>query len=114
VSFRHACELLAARFATHAQPERLACRIQARYLPPAATTLWIAEHHSQDATWHGSATRVNPRERRHRVYRYGSAWNRTRFGYHASPQLLARLNPVARKVVHPQEYIRPPDAAARW
>lgn len=67
-----------------------------------------------DATCHGSATRVKPGERRHTVYRYGSAWNRTRFGYHASPELLARLNPVARKLVHPQEYIRPPGAAARW
>jgi hypothetical protein len=67
-----------------------------------------------DATCHGSARRVNPGERRISVYRYGSAWNRTRFGYHASPELLARLNPFARKVLHPQEYIRPPGTAARW
>jgi len=67
-----------------------------------------------DATCHGSAKRTNPGERRHSVYRYSSAWNRTRFGYHASPELLARLNPVARKLVHPQEYIRPPGTPARW
>lgn len=67
-----------------------------------------------DATAHGSARRVNPGERRISVYRYGSSWNRTRWGYHASPDLLARLNPLARKLVHPQEYIRPPGTEARW
>jgi hypothetical protein len=59
-----------------------------------------------DALCHGSATRVNMGERRHSVYRYGSSWNRTRFGYHASPDLLERLGPLARKArasarVHP-------------
>ena len=39
-----------------------------------------------DSTCHGSARRVNPGERRIAVYRYGSAWNRTRWGYHASPE----------------------------
>jgi ectoine hydroxylase-related dioxygenase (phytanoyl-CoA dioxygenase family) len=67
-----------------------------------------------DATCHGSARRVNPGERRHSVYRYGSAWNRTRFGYHASPELLQRLSPEARKLIHPREYIRPPDTPTRW
>jgi hypothetical protein len=67
-----------------------------------------------DATCHGSAKRVNPGERRHSVYRYGSAWNRSRFGYHASPELLERLNPRARKLVHPREYVRPPGTPARW
>jgi len=67
-----------------------------------------------DALCHGSAKRVKPGERRHVVYRYGSSWNRARFGYHASPQLLGRLNPFARKLVHPREYLRPPDAPARW
>lgn len=67
-----------------------------------------------DATCHGSAKRVNPGDRRHSVYRYGSSWNRTRFGYHASPELLDRLNPHARQLVHPREYIRPPGTAARW
>jgi hypothetical protein len=67
-----------------------------------------------DALCHGSARRVRTGERRHTVYRYGSAWNRTRFGYHGSPELLGRLNPVARKLVHPREYVRPPDTPARW
>ncbi len=67
-----------------------------------------------DATCHGSAKRVNPGERRISVYRYGSSWNRTRWGYHSSPELLDRLNPFARKVMHPQEYIRPPSADLRW
>ncbi len=67
-----------------------------------------------DSTCHGSARRVNPGERRIAVYRYGSAWNRTRWGYHASPELLGRLNPFARKIVHPQEYVRPPGTASRW
>jgi hypothetical protein len=67
-----------------------------------------------DATCHGSAKRVNAGERRITVYRYGSSWNRTRWGYHASPELLQRLNPFARKLVHPQEYVRPPGAPARW
>ena len=44
-----------------------------------------------DATCHGSAKRINPGERRITVYRYGSSWNRTRWGYHASPELLERL-----------------------
>ncbi|MBP6508329.1 MAG: hypothetical protein KA257_12260, partial [Opitutaceae bacterium] len=67
-----------------------------------------------DAMSHGSARRVNAGERKIAVYRYGSSWNRTRWGYHASPELLARANPFARKLVHPQEYIRPPGTAARW
>jgi len=67
-----------------------------------------------DATCHGSAKRVNPGERRITVYRYGSSWNRTRWGYHASPELLARANPFARKIIHPQDYIRPPGTPARW
>lgn len=67
-----------------------------------------------DATCHGSAKRVNPGERKISVYRYGSSWNRTRWGYHASPELLARLNPFARKLVHPQDYVRPPGTPARW
>ena len=67
-----------------------------------------------DATCHGSAKRVNPGERRISVYRYGSSWNRTRWGYHASPELLARANPFAKKLIHPQEYVRPPGTPARW
>ena len=67
-----------------------------------------------DATCHGSAKRINPGERRIAVYRYGSSWNRTRWGYHASPELLARANPFARKLLHPQEYVRPPGTPTRW
>lgn len=67
-----------------------------------------------DATCHGSAKRINEGERRIAVYRYGSSWNRTRWGYHASPEILARLNPFARRLVHPQEYVRPPGTEARW
>jgi hypothetical protein len=67
-----------------------------------------------DATCHGSAKRINPGERKIAVYRYGSSWNRTRWGYHASPEILARANPFARKLIHPQEYIRPPGTEARW
>jgi hypothetical protein len=67
-----------------------------------------------DALCHGSAKRVNPGERRISVYRYGSGWNRTRFGHQPSPKILARLNPLARKIVQPRDPIRPPGAAPRW
>jgi hypothetical protein len=67
-----------------------------------------------DSVCHGSAKRVNPGERRTSVYRYGSAWNRTRFGHQPSPEALARLNPVARKLVHPRDPIRPPGTEPRW
>ena len=67
-----------------------------------------------DALCHGSARRVSAGERRISVYRYGSAWNRTRFGHQASPELLSRLNPLARKFVHPRDPIRPPGAEPRW
>jgi len=67
-----------------------------------------------DSLCHGSARRANPGDRRITVYRYGSAWNRTRFGHQASPELLARLNPLARRIVHPRDPIRPPGAEARW
>ncbi len=61
-----------------------------------------------DALCHGSAKRVNAGERRIAVYRYGSAWNRTRFGHRPSPDLLARLNPLARKIVEPRVPLLPP------
>jgi hypothetical protein len=67
-----------------------------------------------DATCHGSAKRVNNGERLISVYRYGSSWNRTRWGYHASPELLARANPFAKKIINPQDYVRPPGTEARW
>jgi len=52
-----------------------------------------------DALCHGSARRTNTGDRRIAVFRYGSAWNRTRFGYEPSAELLARLNPFARSIV---------------
>ncbi len=67
-----------------------------------------------DSLCHGSAKRVRDGERRISVYRYGSSWNRTRFGHQPSPDLLARLGPFARRLVQPRDPIRPPGAAARW
>jgi hypothetical protein len=62
-----------------------------------------------DALSHGSAKRVNPGLRRIVVYRYGPSWGNFRFGYQPSPELLARLTPQRRKIVHPQTPIlRPP------
>lgn len=67
-----------------------------------------------DALCHGSARRVNVGDRRISVFRYGSGWNRTRFGHSPSPETLARVNPFARKLIHPRDLIRPPGADARW
>ncbi len=63
-----------------------------------------------DACCHGSARRTNPGERRISVYRYGSAWFRTRWGYEPSAALRSRLNPFARRVVSTgsEEARRPP------
>lgn len=52
-----------------------------------------------DSCCHGSARRSKPGERRFVVYRYGSSWNRTRWGYAASDELRARLTPYAASVV---------------
>lgn len=66
-----------------------------------------------DSCCHGSARRAKPGERRISVYRYGSTWNRTRFGYEPSDALLERLNPFAREVVQTQRHpVRRPPAAA--
>lgn len=67
-----------------------------------------------DALCHGSARRTNAGERRISIYRYGSSWGRTAFGHQPSPELLARANPFARKLIQPRELIRPPGANARW
>ena len=48
-----------------------------------------------DSCCHGSGRRTNSGERRFSVFRYGSSWNRTRFGYAPSDELLARLSPYA-------------------
>ena len=44
-----------------------------------------------DCLMHGSATRVNPGERRFFVYRYGPSWGVSRRGYEPSTALLGRL-----------------------
>ncbi len=67
-----------------------------------------------DTIAHGSAKRVTPGKRRITVYRYGSSWNRTRFGHQPSPELLDRLSPRARKLVHPRDPLRPPGTAPRY
>jgi len=64
-----------------------------------------------DATCHGSAKRVNQSERRISVFRFGASWGNSRWGYRASPELLARLNPLARKIAEPQGYRSPPTSA---
>lgn len=61
-----------------------------------------------DSCCHGSAKRVNPNERRFAVYRYGSSWNRTRWGYAASPALLGRLSPYAASLVRSTDGSRHP------
>ncbi|MGI8912418.1 MAG: phytanoyl-CoA dioxygenase family protein [Chloroflexota bacterium] len=68
-----------------------------------------------DACCHGSAKRVASGERRIAVYRYGSPWNRTRWGYEPSEALLDRLNPFASEVVKTQRHalLRPPAEALR-
>lgn len=66
-----------------------------------------------DACCHGSAQRTNPGERRISVYRYGSPWNRTRWGYEPSEGLLARIKPFARGVVSTgTETLRHPPTAS--
>ena len=67
-----------------------------------------------DALCHGSAKRTNAGERIIAVYRYGSSWNRTRFGHQPSPELLARLSDRQRRMLLPREPIRPPGTPPRW
>jgi hypothetical protein len=64
-----------------------------------------------DATCHGSARRVKAGERRTCVYRYGPSWGNFRWGYEPSAALVARLNPLAARMVRPQQGLRPPPAA---
>ena len=61
-----------------------------------------------DSTCHGSAKRVNSGERRICVFRYGPSWGNFRWGYTPSGALLARLGPLAQKMVRPQQGLRPP------
>lgn len=58
-----------------------------------------------DAISHGSAKRVNPGNRRIIVFRYGPSWGNFRHGYQPSPELLARLTPERRQIVHPQRVV---------
>lgn len=60
-----------------------------------------------DTTAHGSAKRRNPGERRISVFRFGPSWGNSRWGYRASNELVNRLNPLAKKIVEPQDYRRP-------
>jgi hypothetical protein len=65
-----------------------------------------------DAICHGSAARVTPGERRIVVYRYGPSWGRSRHGYTASPELLARLTDQQRSFVLPGPQRQPPAAGS--
>lgn len=56
-----------------------------------------------DAIMHGSARRTNPGERRMTVYRYGPSWGYFRHRFTPSPDLLARLTPLQRKIVMPHQ-----------
>ena len=68
-----------------------------------------------DACSHGSARRVNPGERRITVYRYGPSWGNFRHGYEPSPELLERLTPGRRQIVHPQTRLeRTPNKAPEF
>ena len=66
-----------------------------------------------DAIAHGSARRTNPGERRVCVYRYGPSWGYFRLPYRPSPELLERLTPRRRSLVHPHnEAVLPPGRTA--
>lgn len=52
-----------------------------------------------DSVMHGSATRVNPGERRFAVYRYTPSWAVTRRGYEPSADLLDRLSADQQEIV---------------
>jgi ectoine hydroxylase-related dioxygenase (phytanoyl-CoA dioxygenase family) len=64
-----------------------------------------------DSCCHGSARRTSPGERRFGVFRYGSSWNRTRWQYAPSAELLNRLNPFAASVVQTTDGHRKPPAS---
>jgi Phytanoyl-CoA dioxygenase (PhyH) len=57
-----------------------------------------------DSCCHASAARTNPGDRRISIYRYGSAWNRTRMGYQPSAELISRLSPFAAGIVSPARH----------
>ncbi|SRR5258708_35860873 len=57
-----------------------------------------------DATARGSALRIKAGERRICVYRYGSPWNRTLWGFEPSEAPLDRLNHFAKACVEIQGF----------
>ncbi|MEM7799250.1 MAG: phytanoyl-CoA dioxygenase family protein, partial [Chloroflexota bacterium] len=61
-----------------------------------------------DCISHGSAKRINPGMRRIMVFRYGPSWGNFRHGYQPSPDLLDRLSPERRQIVHPQKPLLSP------
>ena len=63
-----------------------------------------------DTICHGAATRLNPGFRRAVIYRYVSAWSRSRHGYAPTPELLERVTPRQRMIVNPnaKSRLRPP------
>jgi hypothetical protein len=63
-----------------------------------------------DGISHGSAKRINPGTRRIIVYRYGPSWGNFRHGYQPSQELLERLTPERRQIVHPQKPLFKPPA----
>lgn len=66
-----------------------------------------------DCISHGSARRVNEGNRRIIVYRYGPSWGNFRHGYQVSQELLERLTPEQRQIVHPQRPIHRDPAKVR-
>jgi hypothetical protein len=79
------------------------------YMQPGDALLFV------DALSHGSAKRVNPGIRRIVVYRYGPSWGNFRHGYEPSPELLERLTPERRQIVHPQRLLpREPNRKPGW
>ena len=60
-----------------------------------------------DGLMHGASNRTNPGERRVALMRYGPSWGATRFGFHYSEELLARLTPERRQILQPIPPIQP-------
>lgn len=78
-------------------------------LPNPEDTVGAVEVHTKlgdvilfaDTICHGAARRINPGLRRAVIYRYVSAWSRSRHGYEPSSALLERLTPRQRMIVQP-------------
>jgi len=63
-----------------------------------------------DGITHGGCSRTNEGARRVIILRYGPLWGATRYGYTYSDELLSRLTPERRLVLHPIAPRLPPDA----